>query len=98
MKHKKHQLIIITRRLVNFRENLLDRKVAIYGALGFGSKFISREVKLSEGQVNYRLKRANIKRSNYRNGSSPFAKIVVNKASEAVESKVMQSSAVRQIT
>jgi hypothetical protein len=43
------------------------------GSMGFGTRAIAEATGLSEGQVGYRLRLGQIKRSDYRNGKSAVA-------------------------
>jgi hypothetical protein len=56
-----------------------DLECAIMGALGFSTKFIGERTGLTPCQISYRLKRGDIRRSDYRNGTSRIALRVINK-------------------
>lgn len=77
------------RRYVDFTNNRDDKKCALLGAMGFSSGFISTKVNLTEGQINYRLGRAEISRREFRNGTSPFAKLFLQHAREIAEPKLI---------
>jgi hypothetical protein len=64
-------------RRVDFFMHNEDYQCAYLGALGFSTKYIIRQTKLGAGQVTYRLKKAHIRRMDYRNGDSDFAAIVM---------------------
>jgi len=53
-----------------------DLLVAALGELGWTTKAIAARAGLSEGQVQYRLKFAEVKRADYRNGQSQSAALV----------------------
>lgn len=63
-------------RRVDFLSNKDDYECAYMGALGFSTKAINNHTKLRAGQITYRLKKAHIKRMDYRDGVSSFATIV----------------------
>lgn len=52
-------------------------KALFLASLGLSTRAIERATSLSPGQINYRTKQAGIKRADYRNGGSVFAKIVL---------------------
>lgn len=54
-----------------------DYECAYLGALGFSTRYIASRTGLTSGKITYRLKKATIRRMDYRNGSSPFATIVL---------------------
>lgn len=54
-----------------------DYECAYLGALGFSTRYIMSKTGLTNGKVTYRLKKASIRRMDYRNGSSPFATVVL---------------------
>jgi hypothetical protein len=53
-----------------------DFECAYLGALGFSTKYIMLRTKLGGGQINYRLKKAHIRRIDYRDGNSDFATMI----------------------
>lgn len=54
-----------------------DFECAYLGALGFSTRYIATKTGLTNGKITYRLKKAEIRRMDYRNGESPFASIVL---------------------
>jgi hypothetical protein len=64
-------------RFVNFALYDEDYECAFLGAMGFSTRYISTQTHLGGGQVNYRLKKAHIRRMDYRNGTSAFAQIML---------------------
>ena len=67
-----------------------DHACALYGAMGFSTKFISRKTALTPCQVNYRLHKAKIRRCDYRNGTSDIVKMVLRN-SEAPADTLLRS-------
>ena len=57
-----------------------DFKCALLGSLGFSTKLIMQHTDLTPGQVGYRLRKGNIRRTDYRNGESAVASALLNKA------------------
>jgi hypothetical protein len=53
---------------VDYENNAADHQCALLGSLGFSTKFIIAETGLTECQTTYRLHKAEIRRSDYRNG------------------------------
>lgn len=77
-RHKKTQP-----RAVDFVNNRrTDYQCAMLGALGFSTGFIETKTGLSSGQIQYRLRTASISRKEFRNGTSPFAKMLIGHAKE----------------
>lgn len=71
-------------KFVDYISNRSDYECAIYGAMGFSTSFISQKTGLTNCQVLYRLNKASIKRSDYRNGKSIFVQSVIkNSATDA---------------
>lgn len=62
------------RPVLNFENEELTFLCAGLGEMGWSTNAIAEETGLSVGQINYRLKLLNVVRSNYRNGSSYFAR------------------------
>lgn len=54
-----------------------DYEAAFLGSLGFSTRCIQSRTKLSPGQVTYRLKKAAIRRIDYRDGTSETATLVL---------------------
>ena len=64
-------------RRVDFDIYKEDFDAAMLGALGMSSRFIESRTSLSHGKIAYRLKKAHVRRSDYRDGTSVFARIVL---------------------
>lgn len=65
------------------RVNLLtgdDFKCAMMGSLGFSTNLIMRHTELTPSQVGYRLRKAEIRRADYRNGESAVAESMLQRA------------------
>lgn len=58
-----------------------DLFAAFLGEVGWHSKAIADRTNMTEGQVNYRLKKAEIKRKSYRDGESKTAELVIRSCS-----------------
>ena len=56
-----------------------ELECAIMGALGIGNRGITKRTGLTDCQVNYRLRKAGIKRADYRNGESEMAELVLRR-------------------
>ena len=54
-----------------------DYECAYLGALGMSTRYIESKTDLTPGKISYRLKKASLKRMDYRNGTSPVAKTVL---------------------
>jgi hypothetical protein len=52
------------------------------GILGFSTKFIMEKTRLTSCQINYRLKKAKIRRVDYRNGENKISGIILNSAEQ----------------
>jgi hypothetical protein len=50
-----------------------DFECVLLGSLGFSTRLIQSRTGLTPSQVGYRLRRAGVKRADYRNGESPLA-------------------------
>lgn len=57
-----------------------DYECAFLGALGMSTRAIEHKTGLTPGKITYRLKKATIKRMDYRNGTSQFAAIILRQA------------------
>jgi hypothetical protein len=77
---------------VDFSRNEADLKAAVLASLGFSSDYISQVTGLSKGQVGYRLRLAQVKRADYRNGRTPLVdltlRIIMPKARAIVSSEI----------
>lgn len=54
-----------------------DFDCVLLGSLGFSSRLIERKTGLTMGQIGYRLKKASVRRLDFRNGVSPEAAVVL---------------------
>ena len=68
-----------------------DLFCAFLGEVGWHSKAISERTNLTEGQVNYRLKKADIKRKSYRDGESRTAELVVRNCAGQIMPKLRRT-------
>jgi len=65
------------------------RLVEFMGACGFSDKAITNTLGLTKWQIRWRLHRASIKRTDYRNGTSPLAKQVINRLDTAAQRRLV---------
>lgn len=77
------------RRFVDFLNKRSDHECAMLLAMGYSTTYIASKTRLSPGQVSYRAWKSGISRAEYRNGSSPFAKAVLQVARGTVEVKLL---------
>lgn len=82
------QLVIVQPRPVHYISNVDDRMCAILGAMGFATSFIQRETGLTPSQITYRLKKAGIRRIDYRNGTSRAAKLIVRHSRQRLDAQI----------
>lgn len=78
-------------RPVDFFKYEEDYECAFLGALGFSTRFIGEQTKLSPGKITYRLKKANVRRMDYRNGYSEIASLMRRKMRPEVSSRLTHS-------
>jgi hypothetical protein len=78
-------------RAVDFLNEIRDFECVHLAALGYSDEVIMRETGLSKGQIAYRLKRVELKRSYYRRGESEIGKLVISKTKEAVSQKLTRN-------
>src|SRR5256885_451179 len=78
------------RRFVDFLAMDEDHECALLGALGFSSNYILSQTGLTPGQIGYRLKKAEISRMDFRNGSSPWAKMMLRNMKETTEPRLTE--------
>jgi hypothetical protein len=57
-----------------------DFKCALLGSLGFSTRLIMRHTGLTPSQIGYRLRKGDIRRSDYRNGESSVAENLLQRA------------------
>jgi len=71
--------MMTTPRRVDFFKYEEDYECAFLGALGFSTRFICSQTKLSPGKITYRLKKAHVRRMDYRDGYSEISSIMRKK-------------------
>jgi hypothetical protein len=76
-------------RRVDFLGNDSDYEAAFLGSLGFSTRCIMQKTKLRPGQITYRLKKAAIRRVDYRDGNSDMAVLVLRNMRPALDKEVM---------
>lgn len=57
-----------------------DFKCALLGSLGFSTRLIMQHTGLTPSQIGYRLRKGDIRRSDYRNGESSVAENLLQRA------------------
>lgn len=57
-----------------------DFKCALLGSLGFSTRLIMQHTTLTPSQISYRLRKADIRRADYRNGESSVAENLLQRA------------------
>jgi hypothetical protein len=57
-----------------------DFKCAVLGSLGFSTRLIMHHTGFTPSQIGYRLRKAEIRRSDYRNGESSVAENLLQRA------------------
>ena len=57
-----------------------DFRCAVPGSLGFSTRLIMRHTGLTPSQIGYRLRKGEIRRSDYRNGDSSVAENLLQRA------------------
>ena len=67
-----------------------DRRCEYFAQLGFSNRLIRKHLGYTDYQIQRRLKRANIKRVDYRDGLSAIGKAVVQKLDAISERKLVQ--------
>jgi len=72
-------------RRVDFFDVADDFECAFLGSLGFSTRCILKHTKLSPGQIGYRLKKAEIRRMDYRDGESDTATMVLRSLRDRLE-------------
>lgn len=76
------------KRAVDFHNNVSDFKCALLGAMGFSTQFITEKTGLSGSQIVYRLNKAGVKRTDYRNGKGKVARFVLRQTAETVQARL----------
>lgn len=77
-------------RPVDFFRYDEDRECAILGAMGFSTRFIIERTRLRGGQITYRLKKAHVRRLDYRDGHSDMALLVLRNLRTIGEKQLTQ--------
>jgi hypothetical protein len=85
----KHLAPAVPRR-VDFQANADDFRAVLLASLGFSNYYIRSRCDLSDGQIAYRLKKALIKRLDYRNGGSATAQLVVSQVEVTLVRRLKQ--------
>ena len=78
-----------THRRVDFFRNSDDLEAVVLAGLGFSTALIVKKTGLTPCQVSYRLGKARVKRSDYRNGGSQVAKVVIANTADLAEASIM---------
>lgn len=73
---------------VDFFANRDDLRTAMLGALGFSTRYIAAQTKLTTCQIQYRLNKAAIRRLDYRNGDSDVAHLVFKQVQSQVYERI----------
>lgn len=79
----RHAHVALTPAATPRRVNLLngsDFKCALLGSLGFSTRLIMAHTDLTPSQIAYRLRKGEIRRSDYRNGDSAIANNMLQRA------------------
>lgn len=66
-----------------------DFETVMLASMGISAKAITKRNGYSVGQVYYRLKKAGVKIQDYRNGTSPFAQMVVEQIGRKAAQQVI---------
>lgn len=83
-------------RRVDFLNEVDDHTCVFLASLGFSTRYICSRTDLSESQVLYRLKKAGLtkenhaSRSDFRNGESPMARLVLGQVREVAEEQLIK--------
>jgi hypothetical protein len=80
-------------RRVRFLSNDHDFRCAYLASLGFSRAYIAEKTGLTKCQVGYRNNRAGIKLTDYRNGTSRVARIVMSEADQKIASYLREKLA-----
>lgn len=75
---------------VDYLRHREDFQCVVLAGLGFSTELISQKTGLSHGQVIYRIKKANVKRSDYRDGGSRIAARVISGSKEYAEAEMQR--------
>lgn len=69
----------------------IDVEVAVRGQLGQYTRAIARETGLTESQVQYRLTKATVKRSEYRDGTSWAAQLAMKQVKGTLATQIRRT-------
>jgi len=72
-------------RRVDFVHNQGDMEVAVLGAMGFSTAYITEKTALTPCQVSYRLAKIEIRRKDYRNGGSAYAAAIQSRMHDIIK-------------
>ena len=75
-------------RRVDFFTYDEDFECAYLGSLGFSTRYIIHQTHLTPGKITYRLRKAQIRRMDYRNGTREVATIVLRSLRPAITKQV----------
>ena len=76
--------------LVDYLHKREDYDCALLGALGFSSRYIQSKTGLRNTQIQYRLRKAQISRMDFRNGDSIYARLVLRNMRAVAEPKLVK--------
>jgi hypothetical protein len=75
---------------VDYLHKREDWECAMLGALGFSSRYIQSKTGLRNTQIQYRLRKAQVSRMDFRNGDSIYAKMVLRNVRAIAEPKLIK--------
>ena len=73
------------RRRVDLLDDPADFQCALLASLGFSTRYISQKTGLSACQVTYRLTKGQVRRADYRNGTSDIARSILRRNADIAE-------------
>ena len=76
-------------RPVDFFGRDNDFECAVLGSMGFSNRMIISKTRLTPGQIGYRLKKAQVKRMDYRDGTSDMAQLVIKSLRTTIDKEVI---------
>lgn len=77
-------------QLVDYLHKREDYNCALLGALGFSSRYIQSKTGLRNTQIQYRLRKAQISRMDFRNGEGVYAKLMLRNMKSIAEPKLVR--------
>lgn len=80
----------IERRRVDYLSYDEDNECALLGALGFSGRYIERKTGLTLGKVEYRLRKAEIRRTDFRNGEGRWAKMMLSNMRDITQPRLTE--------